>query len=80
MANKTSRPLILIMQKQNLNKSTFHLLRKNFKILSKTHLLIVIDFSFFLIKKYKILKYEVYKMNNSLFIFTVVQEHYFVRL
>lgn len=52
MVNKTFRLLILIIQKQELNKLTFHLLRKNFKILSKTHLLIVIDFSFFLIKKY----------------------------
>lgn len=62
MANKTFKLLILIMEKLKLNKLTFHLLKRNFKKLSKTLLLIVIDFLFFLFKKYKILKYEVQMM------------------
>lgn len=49
MANKISKLLILIMQKQKLNKLTLYLLKKNFKTLLKILSLIGIDcFSYFI--------------------------------
>lgn len=50
MTIKIFRLLILIMHKLKSNKLTLILLKKNFKILSKTLLLIVIEFFFLNVK------------------------------